>query len=104
MTVKHLPLKPAAVDDGTPRNDREVNRLHADQESILEHLRGGPQDWLAVRRRLHVVDSESRASETRRQLAALIGWRLIEECGDGRYRLTVEGLAVAAEPGMLEGF
>lgn len=68
--------------------DRNSDGLHADQESILEHLRTGPQSWSAIRRRLDVLESDTRASETRRQLVVLLAQGLIEEYEDSHFRLT----------------
>jgi DNA-binding IclR family transcriptional regulator len=79
----------------TVRDGRAAAGLHLDQDQILDYLAQGPKTFAALRRRLDILGSDTRPSESRRQLADLIDRGLIEEFEDSQFRLAAPGFAVA---------
>lgn len=62
--------------------------LHPDQRAVTRLLAAdGPKDWFAIRRHLYEIASDTRAAETARQLAELVGAGHIRRLGTGEFAI-----------------
>ena len=63
-----------------------TDTLHPDQRAVTRLLADeGPKDWHAIRRHLYEIASDTRASETARQLAELESAGRIRRLGTGEF-------------------